>query len=119
MIYSIRIDGVQRPPVTVEELGALIDRKEFKPSDSLIGPGLSQWATGAEASAHLRQIFRGRLPPEFGTFTPPPRRIDPSAKPPQSGWVLLGKILVALFAISVLLGLALFLLLYGLCGGFR
>jgi hypothetical protein len=117
MIYSIKIDGVQRPPVTVQELGELIDRKEFKPGDSLIGPGLEQWATGAEAGAYLRKIFRERLPPEFGTFAAPPRRRD--TPPGSSGWMIFAKILIGLVVLGFLMVGALFLLLYGLCGGFR
>ena len=119
MIYSIRIDGVQRPPVSVQELGALIERREFKPSDWLIGPGLPSWVTGAEASAYLRQIFRERLPPEFGTFTATPRRADPSATSDQSGCLLALKVGVGIVVVAVLMVGALFLLLYGLCGGFR
>jgi hypothetical protein len=119
MIYSIRIDGVQRPPVTLEELGALIDRREFKPGDSLIGPGLQHWVTGPEAGAYLRRIFRERLPPEFGTFTPPPLRPAPAANSEPSGCAIAAKVLAAIAALALAMVAALFLLLYGLCGGFR
>jgi hypothetical protein len=119
MIYSFKIDGVQRPPVTVQELGALIERGEFKPGDSLIGPGLEHWATGAEAAAHLHRIFPGRLPPAFGTPTAPPRRPGPPAKPMRSGCQNLVRIGIGLVILAALMALALFLLLYGLCGGFR
>jgi hypothetical protein len=119
MIYSIRIDGVQRQPVTLEELGALIDRREFKPGDSLIGPGLPQWVTGADASAYLRRLFGERLPPEFGTFAPPPRRHAPAVDGEQSGCMIAAKVLAVIMAIAIALVAALILLLYGLCGGFR
>ena len=119
MIYSIKIDGVQRQPVTLEELGALIDRREFKPGDALIGPGLPQWVTGAEAGAYLRRLFGERLPPEFGTFVPPPRRPTPAADREQSGCMIAAKVLAVIMAIAIAMMAALILLLDGLCGGFR
>ena len=115
-MYSIRIDGVQRESVSVEELGALIDRREFKPGDSLIGPGLPSWVTGADAASYLHRIFGERLPREFHTYTAPPGRPDPSQ---PSGCAIAAKVAVAIVVVAALMVLALFLLLYGLCGGFK
>jgi hypothetical protein len=77
--------------------------------------------TGPEAGAYLRRIFRERLPPEFGTFTPPPLRPAPAAAADaeQSGCAIAAKVLAAIAALALAMIAALFLLLYGLCGGFR
>ena len=86
---------------------------------ALIGPGLPQWVTGAEAGAYLRRLFGERLPPEFGTFVPPPRRPTPAADREQSGCMIAAKVLAVIIAIAIAMMAALILLLYGLCGGFR